>query len=332
MASAARRSPPSLRSPTSRSLTRPATGSGTHITCEGGHIATVEDWAGAAGTTVRATDLFYNLPARRKFLGSDWRELSLCLAVFNGIALAAPQVSFRIANNERWLSTLTPTDGTTRAIELLGGDLAENLLECRRLAGEVEINGILSVPSVTRPHAGNIYFLINGRNVSSRALMRALLRGCGNHLLPRRYPVAVISINLPPHQVDANVHPRKEEVRLLGEQSICRVLESMVRDVLDAHFPQVESHFELPAGSDFMGRVLGMGEPQMQPGGITPTKVALGLDLSLPIQNAQSAEVSASSPESSAQGEVITIDAGLRILGSLTSPTFWWKEAMCWQS
>ncbi len=218
-------------------LTRPATGSGTHITCEGGHIATVEDWAGAAGTTVRATDLFYNLPARRKFLGSDWRELSLCLAVFNGIALAAPQVSFRIAHNERWLSTLTPTDGTTRAIELLGGDLAENLLECRRLAGEVEINGILSVPSVTRPHAGNIYFLINGRNVSSRALMRALLRGYGNHLLPRRYPVAVISITLPPHQVDANVHPRKEEVRLLGEQSICRALESMVPRCAGRPFP-----------------------------------------------------------------------------------------------
>jgi len=275
----------------------------------------VEDWAGAAGTTVRATDLFYNLPARRKFLGSDWRELSLCLNVFNGITLAAPQVSFRIAHNERWLSTLTPTDTITRAVELLGGDLADNLLEARKVFGEVEIVGILSVPSVTRPHAGNIYFLINGRHVSSRALMRSLLRGYGSHLLPRRYPVAVISIALPPHQVDANVHPRKEEVRLLGEQQICRALEAMVRDVLDAHFPQMESRFDSTDNSGFMDRVLGIGESQTNDEGITSATMPPEPSLTLPIQAQAEESYPAAISSSDLGGEISSAGAGLRVLG-----------------
>jgi DNA mismatch repair protein MutL len=296
-------------------LTRPPEGSGTHITCEGGHIASVEDWAGATGTTVRAADLFYNLPARRKFLGSDWRELSLCLAVFNGIALAAPGVSFRIAHNERWLSTLTPSDSVTRTVELLGGDLADNLLTTSKAVREAQITGILSVPAVTRPHAGNIFFLVNGRHVTSRALMRALLRGYGNHLLPRRYPVAVVSIALPPHQVDANVHPRKEEVRLLGEQQICRALESMVREVLDAHFPRMESSFESGESAGIVGAVLGE-----QPSAIiTAPNPALDLDLTLPLQQAQTTLGQPDGSIPAPTEEPVSYVAGLRILGQFDS-------------
>jgi DNA mismatch repair protein MutL len=296
-------------------LTRPPEGNGTHITCEGGHIASVEDWAGAPGTTVRAADLFYNLPARRKFLGSDWRELSLCLTVFNGIALAAPGVSFRIAHNERWLSTLTPSDALTRTVELLGGDLAGNLLETHRAAGEVTITGLLSIPAVTRPHAGNIFFLVNGRHVTSRALMRALLRGYGNHLLPRRYPAVVISIALPPHQVDANVHPRKEEVRLLGEQQICRALESMVREELDSHFPRLESSFETAEAAGIVGAAL--GEPPSTI--ISAPNPALDMDFTLPLQQAQSSPNQPAGIHPTPSAESPSFVDGLRILGQFDS-------------
>lgn len=216
-------------------------GEGVRILCDGGRIMPPEPWEGGKGTIVRARELFYNLPARRKFLQSDSRELALCMEVFNGAALAAPEVSFRFWTGTRWASTLAPAPLEQRIGELMGHDLTGSLLSINAEVDKTIISGYITPPTITRPHAGAIRFLINKRPVTARPLMRALLRGYGIHLLPRRYPVAVIVIEMPPDQIDPNVHPRKEEVRLVGEERIGAALEYAVRSVLDTFQPALGS-------------------------------------------------------------------------------------------
>jgi DNA mismatch repair protein MutL len=198
--------------------TREAEGARIHVV--GGAQAHLAPASGAPGTTVTVEDLFFNTPGRRKFVKSPAREMAVIAETVQALALAAPQVAFRLADAGRELFWYPPEDFAGRARRALGPDIARHALDVRVDEPPVTVEGVIGTPQVAQRRRTHQWFLVNGRPVRSPLLARALAQAY-HTLVPRdRYPAAVLAIRLSPADVDANVHPRKAEVRFVHEGSI----------------------------------------------------------------------------------------------------------------
>lgn len=191
--------------------------------------------ASPAGTKITVTDLFYNTPARLKYLKSQRTEIVKIVDVINRLALGYPKVAFVLTNGSRTLLK-TAGNGSLRqtCAQIYGVKLAERMLVLQGKSPDFAISGLISDLTDTRSSRAYITFLLNGRYVHNYQLTQALLAGFGNELAPRRYPLAVINIKLDPLLVDVNVHPTKREVRLSKENQLCKLLTDSVTDLLAA--------------------------------------------------------------------------------------------------
>ncbi|HOW96887.1 MAG TPA: DNA mismatch repair endonuclease MutL [Kiritimatiellia bacterium] len=187
---------------------------GTEITVAGGKIRDVRDEGCPAGTRVQVRNLFFNVPARRKFLRSEQTELSHVRQVFLLYALSHPAVGLALRVDEREVWRLAA--GATlndRLLELFGPGTISQLRPVDFRAGELWLHGYAGIPSLSRGDRSDQYFFINGRPAGAPLLHFALSEAY-HTLLPRgRYPVLYLFLELPPGQVDVNVHPAKKEVR-----------------------------------------------------------------------------------------------------------------------
>ncbi|MBP7829221.1 MAG: DNA mismatch repair endonuclease MutL [Kiritimatiellae bacterium] len=187
---------------------------GTEITVAGGKIQDVRDAGGPAGTSIRVRNLFFNVPARRKFLRSEPTELSHVRQTFLVYALAHPGAGLILRVDEREVWRLAA--GATleqRLLELFGAEQVGLLRPVDFRAGELRLHGYAGLPSLSRGDRSDQYFFINGRPAGAPLLHFALSEAY-HTLLPRgRYPVLYLFLELPPGQVDVNVHPAKKEVR-----------------------------------------------------------------------------------------------------------------------
>jgi DNA mismatch repair protein MutL len=198
-------------------LTRPATGEpGTCIRVEGGHLLTTEEAGRAPGTSVIASDLFYNVPARRKFLKTSASESRRVAALMTELALSRPEVGFRYSSEGREIFNVAPTaDLRRRVAELFGKGTAAALLPLEGRLEYVTVHGFAGRPDESGAGRNRIYFFVNGRRIQDRALFHALTAAYGTYLPEGRFPQAVVYIVLPAEDVDVNVHPTKAEVRFL---------------------------------------------------------------------------------------------------------------------
>lgn len=189
--------------------------------------------ASPVGTKITVTDLFYNTPARLKYLKSQRTEIVKIVDVVNRLALGYPQVAFILTNNQRTLlKTAGNGDLRQTCAQIYGVKLAERMLTLHGQSPDFEINGLVSALTDTRSSRSYITFLLNGRYVHNYQLTQALLAGFGNELAARRYPIAVINIKLDPLLVDVNVHPTKREVRLSKESQLAKLLTDAVAELL----------------------------------------------------------------------------------------------------
>lgn len=206
---------------------------GSLLTCEEGRT-TVEEVGCPVGTTVLVEGLFYNTPARRKFLKKDATEAAACRAVVEKAALANPQVAFRfISEGETKLST--DGSGSLPAViaDVMGEERARGLLTLNGQAEQVEVTGYVSAPSaaVGRNTAQNTF--VNGRYVVSKTVQAALKEAFKSYLPHDRYPVSIIFINVPPRFVDVNVHPAKTEIKFANERLLYEAVYYAVRTALE---------------------------------------------------------------------------------------------------
>jgi DNA mismatch repair protein MutL len=192
------------------------------------------------GTSVTVRDLFYNTPARRKFLKSPVRETELIRDTLVRYALAYPGVAFRWIVDGRERLVATPASALERVGLCLGREVAAEMLEIRWEAGDLRLAGYVSRPSIGRSRREGQFFYVNGRPVRSGLLAVMLERPYAGRLPSGRYPLAVVQINLDPHLVDVNVHPRKAEVRLAQERAIYQVLTGAVEEALSPFPRQIE--------------------------------------------------------------------------------------------
>ncbi len=205
-----------------RTRTRPA---GTLVVFEGGMLKNVTGVGRDAGTTVTVRNLFFNTPARRKFLKTTETEFRHILQTMTEAALAHPKVAFRLVHNGREVMALTAREHSVeRMRELFGGALMDRTVSLGFSDGGVVGEGVLGVPEVARRSGRQQWIFINGRPVTNRPLRSAIFRGYGA-LLPRdRVPFFVLFLRIAPGTVDVNVHPTKREVRFSNEQLIYDLL------------------------------------------------------------------------------------------------------------
>ncbi len=187
---------------------------GTRIYMEGGKIVDVRDIGAPAGTQISVRRLFFNTPARRKFLktvGTEMGHIADCVAT---IALGWPFVRFKLIHNEKTVKNwIRATDEKTRVIDVLGKDFQNKLLPVYREDGPVTVSGWISDPSVYRSSSRGIHMFVNRRYIRDDLIVKAVLNGYASRLMKGRFPVAVFNIEIDPETVDVNVHPTKKKVR-----------------------------------------------------------------------------------------------------------------------
>ena len=209
--------------------------SGTHMTLDAGDIQDMYETGCPEGTTMIVRDLFFNTPARRKFLKSDRAEGAACAAAALRCALGRPDVSVRcIRDGEEVFFSPGDNKLDSCIYSLLGRDLAMSLLPCAGEADGVRVHGFISSPAAGRGSRAQQYFFCNGRWIRSAALQAALEQAYRNTLLVGRFPACVLYVELSCAAVDVNVHPAKTEVKFTHERAVFDAVYYGARAALEA--------------------------------------------------------------------------------------------------
>ena len=208
---------------------------GTHMTLDAGDIQDMYETGCPEGTTMIVRDLFFNTPARRKFLKSDRAEGAACAAAALRCALGRPDVSVRcIRDGEEVFFSPGDNKLDSCVYSLLGRDLAMSLLPCAGEGDGVRVHGFISSPAAGRGSRAQQYFFCNGRWIKSAALQAALEQAYRNTLLVGRFPACVLYIELSCAAVDVNVHPAKTEVKFTHERAVFDAVYYGARAALEA--------------------------------------------------------------------------------------------------
>jgi DNA mismatch repair protein MutL len=191
--------------------------------------------AGTVGTTIEVRELYFNTPARRKFLKSEQTELGHCLEMIRRSALARPDVAISVLHNGRAVEHWNATDPATRVAKILGETFATAHLPLDESAGPLAVYGCAGLPTASRGRADQQYFFVNGRFVRDKLLTHAVRAAYEDVLHGDRYPSYVLFLDLPPEAVDVNVHPSKIEVRFRDSRSIHQFVFHAVQRALARH-------------------------------------------------------------------------------------------------
>lgn len=208
---------------------------GAGLKVEGGIITGPWPAAAPRGTSVVVRDLFFNTPARRKFLKTPVTEVNQILDVAVRLAFSNPDISFSFSSEKRTVFK-TPGDGSllNTALAVYGRDFAQKLLPFAGSEGEIKVFGLLGRPELARRNRKGQLFYVNRRSVRNPVLSSALEEGYRGFQLAGERPVAIVFIEIPHSQVDVNVHPQKHEVRFHDEQAVFRAVMRSVREKLNS--------------------------------------------------------------------------------------------------
>jgi DNA mismatch repair protein MutL len=220
---------------TSRRVDSPA---GAKLHVEGGKIGKVEKSGAPVGTVVQVEDLFYNVPARLKFLKQDVTERRAINALLTRYALAYPEVRFKLSEGNT-ASLETAGDGDRRAIlaALYGVDVARQMLDVIAEEEGLKLSGFISPVALTRSNRKEITFFINGRWVQDTPLTSALIQAYHTLLMVGRFPLVALFLQVPPEEVDVNVHPAKAAVRFRNPDKVFSFVQRSARRAILAYTP-----------------------------------------------------------------------------------------------
>jgi DNA mismatch repair protein MutL len=213
----------------------PDQAAGAAVTCHGGRLSPVVPWGGSAGTRVEVRHLFYNVPARRKFLKRADTEMGHVSEVFTRLALAELGTHWTLRHDGRPVYDVPASLGLLDRVGLFcGAEVRNSLYLLEAAAGPVTLAGYVGDPSCDRGGSELQYLFVNGRWVRDRGLFQAVRDAYRGLLLTGRHPVAFLFLEVPPERVDVNVHPAKAEVRFRDPEGLYRFAQEAVRDRLRA--------------------------------------------------------------------------------------------------
>ena len=233
---------------------------GTRVTLEGGRLIDVRDAARAGGTSISVRDLFYNTPARRKFMRSEATENYHLTGIVTHYALAHPEIAFTLTNNGREIIQVSPAAGLReRAFQIFGAGLLDSLLPVSGGRDFIaKVSGFVSAPRERRTTRDGQYFFVNQRFVRDKTIAGGLVEGYRSVLPHGVYPVAFLFIDVPLEEIDVNVHPAKTEVRFRRTEAVKDVIAEAIRESL-ARAGVVFEQRERPAD---LGRAASVAGPE----------------------------------------------------------------------
>ena len=211
-----------------------ATDAATRVLIEGGRLLDVKDAARSAGTTISVRDLFFNTPARRKFMRSEATENYHLTNIATHYALAHPEIAFTLTNNGREVLRVSPAkDLRERAFQIFGANLLESLLPVDGGREYVaRVSGFVSAPRERRTTRDGQYFFVNRRFVRDKVIAGGLLEGFRSVLPHGIYPVAFVFLDIPHEEIDVNVHPAKTEIRFRRSEAVKETIAEAIRGSL----------------------------------------------------------------------------------------------------
>ncbi len=224
---------------------------GTRVVVEGGVLRSIEPAGCPPGTSVEVANLFYNVPARKKFLRARQTETSRIFEVCQRAALSHPELRLQVTSDGRTARQYLPAESLAERAYQVFGEIPLHEIHAER--GGMTLDGVLAPPDLARAGARHLFLLVNGRPITDRALARAIAFSYGGRLAPGHYPRGVISLRMPAEDVDVNAHPQKTEVRF---RQFARTLDLVTR-MIAPHLPSA------PAGDAFWNTRIGkLGQTQ----------------------------------------------------------------------
>lgn len=236
---------------------RAASPAGTRIVIEGGEVKELSDAGCPPGTSIRVSRIFEPVPVRRKFLKSEMTEQGYCLDWITRLALAQPGISLRISAAGRTLLNVPAAKDLSERISLtLGQEFRGQLVPAAGGRDGATLKGFVSRPEFTRSSSAQVYLYVNGRFVKDYLLNHAVMTAYRRIIEPRRYPSAVLFLDLPPGEVDVNVHPTKMEVRFRDPRGIYGLIAETLGAAIGAGNGEMMPHrFPEAAGAGSSGAV-----------------------------------------------------------------------------
>ncbi len=206
---------------------------GHRLKISGGKLTAIEETGAPAGTVVEAKDLFFNMPARRKFLRSPRTETDHIIDTLARAVLPYPAINFKLEDSGKTIMNFPSSNQVLpRLFSLMGRKVAEAMEEAEENNQEMSIHAFLAPPELSRTRGDRLFVYVNGRNIRDRLITRAVVEGYGQRLMKGRYPQVALFMELDPSNVDVNVHPTKQEVRFHNSRTVFQAISSTIEKAL----------------------------------------------------------------------------------------------------
>jgi DNA mismatch repair protein MutL len=210
---------------------------GYRVKASGGVMESIDETGAPVGTMIEVRDIYFNTPARRKFLKSERTETGQIIDTLSRIILPFTHIHVRIDDSEKTLLNLPASDNELNRLSVLfGRDVAVSLTDTSREVEGIKIRGYMASPDLSRNRGDRIYIYINNRNIRDKLAMRAIMEAYGQRLMRGRYPQVVVFLEIDPSLVDVNVHPAKQEVRFHQGHIVYKALSSTIEKALRDQF------------------------------------------------------------------------------------------------
>ena len=241
---------------------------GTEVVVDASRLVSQQEVAAPGGSSFAVRNLFYNVPARRKFLKSDNVELKHIVEEFTRVALTRPDMAFTLSHNGRDIFVLKPAKSLKyRVLDLLGSNVAEDLVDISAETSLVRVSGFAGRPDTAKKTLGNQFFFVNGRFFRSPYLHKAVMKAYEEFVPEGLTPSYFIFLEVDPHTVDVNIHPTKSEVKFEEDNLMFRILYACVRETLGKHSFGASIDFDNDATAQLpvFGRSFDEYKPSVQP-------------------------------------------------------------------
>lgn len=225
---------------------------GTKLIVEGSNVKSQTPTATPVGTIVTVKNLFFNVPARRKFLKPDLIEMKHIIEEFQRLSLARSDIAFSLYHNDQELYRLPASKLAQRIVHIFGENYKKQLIPCKGGTAILDMQGYVGSPSYAKKTRGDQFFFVNGRFIKSAYLNHAIKSAFQPFMREDNFPFYVLFIDIDPSRVDVNVHPTKVEVKFDDEKGVYAVIQAVVQEALAQHVhPSID--FEQPVNRDVLG-------------------------------------------------------------------------------
>ena len=206
---------------------------GTHVHIKGGNMDVVELTSARKGTSITITNLFYNTPARLKYLKSEATELNNCVQFIEKLSLSRPDIAFTLTNNDRVVVKTSGSNNLLKTIhEIYGLNVSSNMLEIKASSDDFEITGFVGKPSILKKNRNHFNTIVNGRVVRNNDINRAINDAYNTYKHEGFYPIVVINIETDPTLVDVNIHPTKQDIKMSKIEELTEILYKTIKEAL----------------------------------------------------------------------------------------------------